>query len=681
MRAALHNLADGRRELRQAFAALEGPADPARRRVAAAALVVFTGIADDDYEDFEAAVATLVAGSGSGSGSGTANRAPADEALPSDAGEALLAEAGALVAGWFTALDDPTLPSRATAIVRSLADEQIDAALRCCAGLAALGYFHARMDLESVLWVELATRPLRRAERVGARLADEAFHMIVQALYQCEAAARATALRLQRSESGAPPLPEIELKLQLLDAQIALGAGLADSGRAALQRAEPLLSPRAPRQASWWHLLRSRLDLLEGRQRQALTHARLALRLGSESHLPERWMGVTVMQEGQVLMAGGEYALALPFFERAGRAASGSQAQFCWCLAHLARALLHFRQDDGGVGGRQGGTDGGREGGAEAGRRELASGLALARQLSWLHFFRACPPVAVAVCALALEHQIEAPFVREVIAARGLQAMRPDLASWPWPVRVLTLGRLRIEVDGQALAFKGKVAKKPLELLLFIVTAGGAEVAASAAAFALWRDLEGDKAMAALTVALHRLRKLLGHEGAVLLELGRLSLNAKRVWVDCLAFEQLADSVAVPAAQALGAPARAAAERALALYTGAFLAGGEDEAWQMTYRARLASKFKRMVVLSAEAAIARGDRSGARALWERALEFDPLAEDLVRLLMRELIDSGEQAAALAAFERCRDAIATGMGAKPSPATLALLAQVAPKVAP
>ena len=67
----------------------------------------------------------------------------------------------------------------------------------------------------------------------------------------------------------------IELKLLLLDAQIALGAGHADAGRSALQRAEPLLDPRAPRPAGWWHLLHSRLDLLDGRLQPAQAVAAL----------------------------------------------------------------------------------------------------------------------------------------------------------------------------------------------------------------------------------------------------------------------------------------------------------------------------------------------------------------------------------------------------------------------
>jgi DNA-binding SARP family transcriptional activator len=283
--------------------------------------------------------------------------------------------------------------------------------------------------------------------------------------------------------------------------------------------------------------------------------------------------------------------------------------------------------------------------------------------------------VAAAVCAAALEEGIDPVFVREVIVERGLQAVRPELESWPWPIRVRALGALKISLHGQSLALRGKVARKPLDLLLFIVASNGSDVSTNSAAFALWRELDGDKARAALNIALHRLRKLLGDDEAVLLELGRLSLNLKRVWVDCLAFEQLVDSVSAAEPGALAAPARAAAERALALYAGGFMNDSEDEAWQLVYRSRLASKVKRIVTLLAQAALARGDNRAARAVLARGLELDPLAEDLAREAMRELVDSGERAAALAVFVRCRDAIASSLGAQPSAATLALLASI------
>lgn len=620
---ALQDLSSGRAKLQDAAVGFAALGDAQGALLAAAALVLFIGIADDDYDGFEEAVERVISLTSSGARAGLIN-------LIADPADRLLVQAAALVAGSFIALDAPGLAAQAAALAQSLAGPNIPAPLRCCAGLSALNYHRISMDLPSVMWLELAMRPLLADPAVSASLVGEACHLFVQSLYECEAPPQAVVMRerwLASVAAGGAILPVIELKFLLLDAQMALGlagTGQAEIGRAALARAEPLLNPRAPRPAGWWHLLSSRLNLLQGRHRSALTHARLALRLMTESHVPERWMGLIVMQEGQVQMAVGSYAEAVPFFERARREASGSQADFCRCLAQLAQALQHLAV-------------------AEAASDLnptlllLASGLKLARELAWLNFFRPSPHVAAAICAAALEHGIETTFVREVIQQRGLPVARPDLVEWPWPMRVRCLGALRIELNSQALIFKGKVAKKPLELLMFVVASSGSDVSVATVAFALWRELEGDKARAALNIALHRLRKLLGSDDGVLLAHGRLSLNPQTVWVDCLAFEQLADSVGLPTQPLLALPVRAAAQRAVALYTGPFLGDSEDDAWQMVYRSRLASKFKRMVTLLARDAIARGDDVSARAVLDRALECDPLAQDLAQ--MRQLIST------------------------------------------
>lgn len=650
---ALDDLGCGRADLRAALALFDPQREPQGRLIAGAALVQVIGIADDDYTGFQDAIDAVTAAQ------------PALESI-ARADHRLIARAGALVAGWYQALDDPQLGAQAETIVRELGNDRIPPAVRCCAGLAALAYFDARFSLEGTLWVELAMRPLLAEAGVGTRLGEEWQHALVQALYQCAAPERAEAARSQASRhaslQAAASLPATRLKRLLVQAQLAIGEGHADAGSQALARAEPLLHPRAPRQASWWHLLRSRLALMTGHHAEALTHARLALRLAGESRFPERWMGVTVMQEGQVQMASGAPAQAAPFFERAGRAAVGSQADFCWCLAHFARALAHFET----------GAD------DDDARSELAQGLALAQRLHWLNFFRASPRVAAQVCALGLEHRIETAFVHEMIAARNLDAVRPDLAAWPWPIRVLTLGRFQIEQGGVALAFGGKVARKPLELLQFTIASGGSDVSAATVMFALWRELEGDKAKSAFNVALHRLRKLLGKDDAITLELGRLSLNPKIVWVDCLAFEQLVDGVGGVggAAQARLVPQAAAnLRRAVALYRGAFLHETEDEPWQMVYRTRLASKFKRSVMQLVHRAAASGETPALRGLLERALELDPMAEDLARELMALLHDGGEQAAALNVFEHCRAAIHGGLGARPAASTLALVERI------
>lgn len=639
----------GRAELRAALAGFTDHADAPGRLVAAAALVQFMGIADDDYGGFEPAVAAVIA-----------SAAQVDAVHTPD--HRLLARAGALIAGWFRSLDDPALAAQAEAVTRELGNEQIAPAVRCCAGLAALAYFDARANLEGVLWVELAMRPVLAAVAAAGtprRFADEWQHALVQALYQCAAPERAEAARARTFEKATPSAPAVELKRLLVAAQVAIGEGRIDAGRQALALAEPLLHPRAPRPASWWHLLQSRLALTGGQHREALTHARVALRLATEAQLPERWMGVTVMQEGQVQMAAGAFAQATPFFERAGRAATGAQADFCWCLAHFASALAHF--------------DTGNDDALAC--AELRQGLALARRMEWLGFFRPSPRVAAQLCARALEHDIEPAFVRQVIAERHLGAVRADLAAWPWPIRVCTLGRFQIERDGVALAFAGKVARKPLELLQFAIASGGSDVSASTVMFALWRDLEGDKAKSAFNVALHRLRKLLCNDDAIHLELGRLSLNSKVVWVDCLAFEQLVDRSAGASSPALTQHAAADLRRALALYRGHFLHETEDEPWQMVCRTRLASKFKRSVLQLGRHTSSPADALELRAIFERALELDPMAEDLARALMQWLAERGEQAAALNVFEHCQAAIARGLGARPAATTLALVERI------
>jgi len=248
--------------------------------------------------------------------------------------------------------------------------------------------------------------------------------------------------------------------------------------------------------------------------------------------------------------------------------------------------------------------------------------------------------------------------------------VRHDVGAWPWPVRVRTLGRFGVEVGGTALAVRGKAARKPLELLQFLIACGSQQVAAGSVEFALWPDLDGDIAHAASKIALHRLRRLLGDDAAIAIDAGRLSLDPRFVWVDCIAFEALADALPAPP---FAAAQQAAAERALALYAGPFLGSDEDHGWQLVHRERLASKHRRVVRAVVAQARAGGDVALARRTLERALELDPLDEDLLRELLQQLADAGEHGAALARYERWRALCAKSLGIEPAAATQALAA--------
>jgi DNA-binding SARP family transcriptional activator len=88
-------------------------------------------------------------------------------------------------------------------------------------------------------------------------------------------------------------------------------------------------------------------------------------------------------------------------------------------------------------------------------------------------------------------------------------------------------------------------------------------------------------------------------------------------------------------------------------------------------RERLRSKFLRHTARLASHLAAAQRWSEAAECYERGLEADDLAEELYRGLMECHRALGRRAEALAVYQRCRRALAAGLGVEPSPATEAL----------
>src|SRR5439155_423229 len=114
-----------------------------------------------------------------------------------------------------------------------------------------------------------------------------------------------------------------------------------------------------------------------------------------------------------------------------------------------------------------------------------------------------------------------------------------DVEPWPWPVKVYTLGRFAVLHDDRPLRFAGKVQKKPLSLLKAVIALGSPGVPEERLMDALWSDAEGDAARRSLTSAVFRLRRMLGHEAAVLRGGGEVALNPASCWVDVWAVDRL----------------------------------------------------------------------------------------------------------------------------------------------
>jgi hypothetical protein len=255
----------------------------------------------------------------------------------------------------------------------------------------------------------------------------------------------------------------------------------------------------------------------------------------------------------------------------------------------------------------------------------LRRGLELGREYGYSHFLWWRPAAVAQVLAQALEAGIETDYARSLVKRRGLLPEQPPLGveAWPWTYRVQTLGGFRVLRHGEPLnAGVGKAQKRPLELLKLLIAYGGEQVSESRITDALWPRIDGDSAHRSFTSTLHRLRKLLGEDRAVTLHEGRLSLDRRYFWLDTWAFEQLASDLE----SADGEQLERLVERLLAVYRGSFMAEDVDSAWMIQARERLRARFSRVLGRVCRLWQERGDPARARALVEKTLEIDPLAQ-------------------------------------------------------
>jgi len=291
----------------------------------------------------------------------------------------------------------------------------------------------------------------------------------------------------------------------------------------------------------------------------------------------------------------------------------------------------------------------------------LKQGLAIGAQQGYVNMYRWHDRTMSRLCAKALEHDIETAYVQKLIRTRCLVPEDP-VEHWPYPIKLYTLGRFSIELNGKPLQFTGKVQKKPLELLMALVSFGGREVSEAHLCEALWEDAEADAAHTACAMALHRLRKLLGDEDAVLLSDNRLSLNPGKFWVDAWAFERVAARIGK------GAPTESDVQQGMELYQGTFLGEAASAPWALAAREKLRVKFLRFATHASRLCLQEDRHEKALRLIDMGLEAEPLAEELYRSRMRCEAASGRRAEALATYRRCETMLATVLGIEPSDET-------------
>lgn len=320
-------------------------------------------------------------------------------------------------------------------------------------------------------------------------------------------------------------------------------------------------------------------------------------------------------------------------------------------------------------------------GDGEAVREALRRAFGLCREHAFLPPPQWHPDAIAALCVDALEADIETGPVRRFVREARVFPSVPPLraARWPWQFRVRTLGGFQLLRDEMPIAFSGKGPGRPIELLKVLVALGGREVRAETLADALWPQAEADFAHQSFTATLHRLRRTLQSDEALLLSDGRLSLGPALVWVDTWALEQALD--ACDAALRAATPGqevnllRRALDEAGELYRGAFLPEEAGHPAFIAQREQLRARILRLLARAARCFEQAGDPDAATDAYLRFVEVDEVHEGFYRPLLQGLQRRGEVAEAKAVYERLRAVLATHAKSMPSAEVQAIYASL------
>jgi two-component SAPR family response regulator len=272
-----------------------------------------------------------------------------------------------------------------------------------------------------------------------------------------------------------------------------------------------------------------------------------------------------------------------------------------------------------------------------------------------------------------LEAGIEVGYVQNLIRKLNLvpDEQSTEIESWPWPVKIYTLGRFEVCIDGKPIQFSGKIQKKPLLFLKGLIALGAREVKEERLEDILWPEADGDEAHQSFETTLHRLRKWLGYPDALQFSNGLVALDRRFCWTDIRAFESLVEEADANQKRGIADSAVEIVEKAISLYKGAFLWGETEEPWTVSLRERSRRKFLRCVNWLGLYWEGAGQWEKALACYERGLEVDNIAEEFYQQLMTCYHRLGRKAEALSTYARCRKILSAVLGVEPSPKTEAV----------
>jgi DNA-binding SARP family transcriptional activator len=442
------------------------------------------------------------------------------------------------------------------------------------------------------------------------------------------------------------------------------GYGAADalsSGKLALaaeflRNLEEPMNGLGPWGKSFFHFLAAWSSILSGDSAQALLHSELAVSNSSQAGMPHT-LAYACLGQALTLQAAGKKERASESLAESlaiGRRTKSLVTQFG---CHLARAEFALEEGDEAVA-----------------REALQEAMSIGREKGYVNIWFWRPRIMAELCCQALEAGIEVDYVRGLIQRRKLTPEESPLMveNWLWPVKIHTLGRFALELNGRPFSFDGRIRKKPLTLLKVLIALGGRNGIPEADVLdKLWPELEGDAAANTFSITLHRLRKILGTEKAVRVSEGKIFLDDRACWVDVWPLEIMLEQASTlwDNGKTPGDRDQAArlTEKAAFLKNGVFLPG-EGDPWVMVFRERMEYRFLRGLENLGWYHEDSGHLGKAAHSYHRGLELDPCLEYFTQRLMHCYQQLGRRSEALRAYESCRQNLNAVLGVEPSEKT-------------
>ncbi len=250
--------------------------------------------------------------------------------------------------------------------------------------------------------------------------------------------------------------------------------------------------------------------------------------------------------------------------------------------------------------------------------------------------------------------------------------------------RLQLLGAFQATVDGApSIAFRSNKARA---LLAYLALNGGRAHTREALATLLWGDSPQAAARTSLRQVIANLRQVAtplldAHPPALAITRHTLELDTDhpQVWVDVLALRHLLARVQGHEHPNLAccSQCRCWLEGAVSLYHGDFLAGLQVEdaplfqEWRLAQQESLHQEILEALLALSGSYRAGGDLTLQANILRRLLHLQPWHEEAHRWLMDVLARTGQRAAALTQYERCRQILADELGVEPTEETTAL----------